>query len=437
MNHSGKLSMNQTPQVDRLLNAAGQARQSGDMQASKQHLSAALKLAPNDPRIFNAQGMQALAENNPVVAAAQFQRAASLDPSAPELWMNVARAQRLLQDDEGERASLTQALAADQLHFMAWLRKAQLHQRLGENPQAVQAWQMVLTQSTTIDPIAPDLSALLNGATEFVRTQNIAFADAIEKGMGTTRKKVAVQDSRRFNACIDKMLGRRSIFTNECAGVHFPFLPADEFFERHHFPWLSEIEAKTDIIRAEFLALLETHRTGLRPYVKMDAGTPHNKWTALDGSLDWGAYFLWEYGVPQQAACEACPQTAAALAALPTATLPGRAPTAFFSLLKPHTRIPPHTGVTNTRAIIHLPLIVPEGCGFRVGGETRHWKVGEAFAFDDTIEHEAWNDSDELRAVLIFDVWNPHITQIERDLLREFFTVADKSGFDPQVRSQG
>ena len=98
-------------------------------------------------------------------------------------------------------------------------------------------------------------------------------------------------------------------------------------------------------------------------------------------------------------------------------------------MLKPHTRIPPHTGVTNTRAIVHLPLIVPPGCGFRVGGETREWQEGTAFAFDDTIEHEAWNDSDELRAVLIFDVWNPHMTAGDRELLLRYFASADASGY--------
>ena len=118
-----------------------------------------------------------------------------------------------------------------------------------------------------------------------------------------------------------------------------------------------------------------------------------------------------------------------ARAAVPGVHIPGRAPSAFFSMLKPHTRIPPHTGVTNTRAIVHLPLIVPPGCGFRVGGETREWKEGTAFAFDDTIEHEAWNDSDELRAVLIFDVWNPHMTTSERELLLRYFASADASGY--------
>jgi aspartyl/asparaginyl beta-hydroxylase (cupin superfamily) len=90
----------------------------------------------------------------------------------------------------------------------------------------------------------------------------------------------------------------------------------------------------------------------------------------------------------------------------------------MFSQLRPHTRIPPHTGVANTRLVMHLPLILPPACGFRVGSETRDWKIGEAWVFDDTIEHEAWNDSDEIRIILIFDIWNPLLSATERDLVR-------------------
>lgn len=89
-------------------------------------------------------------------------------------------------------------------------------------------------------------------------------------------------------------------------------------------------------------------------------------------------------------------------------------PNAMFSLLAPRTRIPPHTGVANTRLVCHLPLIVPPNCGFRVGETTREWRVGEAFVFDDTIEHEAWNESDELRVVLIIDLWAPALGATER-----------------------
>ena len=107
----------------------------------------------------------------------------------------------------------------------------------------------------------------------------------------------------------------------------------------------------------------------------------------------------------------------------PDATIPGKAPSAFFSILRPGKHIPPHTGVTNTRAIVHLLLVVPGQCRFRVGGETREWVEGEAFAFDDTIEHEAINESDKDRIVLIFDTWNPHLSERERELLRQFYAL--------------
>jgi len=213
--------------------------------------------------------------------------------------------------------------------------------------------------------------------------------------------------------------------------VHFPFLPADEFFDREHFPWLRFAEEHSEAIRAELIALLNDGAPGLRPYVAMEPGTPPNKWSPFDHSLDWGAWYMWRFGVKQEEACARAPATARMLEQLPLADMPGRGPTAFFSLLRPKTRLPAHTGVSNLRAIVHLPLIVPAGCGFRVGGETREWKVGEAFAFDDTIEHEAWNDSDELRGILIFDVWNPHLTLTERGLMRDFFRVADASGHNP------
>ncbi len=115
---------------------------------------------------------------------------------------------------------------------------------------------------------------------------------------------------------------------------------------------------------------------------------------------------------------ERCPRTVAALESWPRCEVPGCSPTAVFSILDARSRIPPHTGVNNTRLIVHLPLIVPPGCGFRVGAEQREWEPGKALIFDDTIEHEAWNDSDTLRAVLILDIWNPAVSVAERELVR-------------------
>ena len=288
---------------------------------------------------------------------------------------------------------------------------------------------MALAAQAESIPVA--LKERIDHARNYVAGQVAAFDMHLEAALEPARDGLSGSERRRFNACVDVMLGKRQIFANECHGVHFPFLPADEYFDRAHFPWLGALEARTDVIREELRALVDSGHEGFRPYVSQDSGTPENKWTPLDKSLDWSALFLWEYGVRNDDACGRCPQTAAALAAVPQSHIPSRAPTAFFSLLKPHSHIPPHTGVTNLRTIIHLPLIVPEGCRFRVGGETRPWREGEAFAFDDTIDHEAWNDSDDLRAVLIFDVWNPYLTEAERRLMCLLFEVSDASVLNP------
>lgn len=238
------------------------------------------------------------------------------------------------------------------------------------------------------------------------------------------------EDRRRFEACADTALGRRKIYHPAPFGLQFPFLPNDEFYLRRLLPFLDSPEAEKDAIRAEGEALLAGGGEGLAPYVANPPGTPPDKWSELDHDTRWSALFLYRFGRPDAEALKRFPATARALARLPRADIPGRAPTAFFSLLKPRTSIPPHTGVTNVRTIIHLPLIVPDGCSFRVGGETRTWKVGEAFGFDDTIEHEACNNSDQPRVVLIADVWNPYLTEAEKALIRTFFASAKARGLE-------
>jgi aspartyl/asparaginyl beta-hydroxylase (cupin superfamily) len=109
----------------------------------------------------------------------------------------------------------------------------------------------------------------------------------------------------------------------------------------------------------------------------------------------------------------------AALSKVPMLEIPRFGPTVLFSVLAPHTTIPAHSSVTNARLVVHLPLIVPDGCRFRVGNETRPWREGKAWVFDDTIDHEAWNDSDDYRVILMIDIWNPFLSTAERELISE------------------
>ncbi|WP_353205153.1 aspartyl/asparaginyl beta-hydroxylase domain-containing protein [Sphingomonas sp.] len=412
------------PHIQHLLKTAVQERRAGRADAAAALFREVLAGAGEHPMALNALGLHALTHADTEEATGLFKRAIAADPVAPDLWMNLAKAHREQGDDTGEQAALDGALAIDQRHFMALVRMAELLERRGEHARAAERWSDVLAMESAIEERSPALELMFDHARSAVVRQRDRFGDAIDRGLADARAGVAAADRRRVDACIDHALGRRAIYANHCAGMHFPFLPAEEYFDRGHFPWLAEIEAKTDVIRAELEAILAEDASIVRPYIAMPPGTPPNKWSPLDHSLAWGALHLWKDGQRDDAACARAPLTAAAIAALPLSDLPGRTPTVFFSILRPGAHLPAHTGVSNVRTIIHVPLIVPPGCSFRVGGETRAWRVGEAWAFDDTIEHEAWNRSGEMRAILIFDVWNPYITPAERDLLRRFYAVA-------------
>src|SRR5262249_45664033 len=153
------------------------------------------------------------------------------------------------------------------------------------------------------------------------------------------------------------------------------------------------------------------------PYISYPPDVPHHQWAELNNSPRWSAFHLYKLGKRVEENAVKAPRTMKVLEGVPQPDQPGRTPAVMFSLLKPKTRIPPHTGVPNARVVTHLPLIVPEDCGFRVGNDTRQWVPGRAWVFDDTIEHEAWNNSDKLRVVLIFDVWHPHLTPPERSMI--------------------
>jgi len=371
----------------------------------------------------NALGMEALRVGNASAAAEHFAHACDLAPDAGELWLNLATARRHLRDDEGERIALDAALNLDQRNLMALIRLAQLHERLGEDVPATNRWSNVLSLAAAIDQPSLEFLALLNHAKGYIKEQRRHLADALDHVLTGDLAKASVRDQRRVRASTDVLLGRRTIFTNDCHGFHYPFLPADEFFDRDLFPWLAQLEAATADIRSELEAIMADPDPGLAPYVEQPSGVPENKWSPLDKSLDWGALHLWRDGERNESACARAPKTAALVESLPLCRIPGRAPAVFFSILKAGKSIPPHTGVTNVRSIVHLPLIVPEGCTFRVGGETRPWLEGEAFVFDDTIEHEAHNPTDRDRAVLILDTWNPHLSEAERDMICKIYAV--------------
>lgn len=219
----------------------------------------------------------------------------------------------------------------------------------------------------------------------------------------------------RFEQAIEILLGRKQIYVQQPTKFYFPGLPQIQFYNKDLFEWATELEAKTDLIRNELLAVM-AESGSFEPYLpEEDHSRPHVQSLPLQGSLDWSAFYIWKDGQRVTENARRCPVTAAAFDKVPLDFLPGRAPSVLFSRLRPGAHIPPHTGLVNTRLIGHLPLLVPGRAWLRVGSEVHYWQEGKLVVFDDSIEHEAKNEASQERVVLLFDFWRPEITLPEQE----------------------
>jgi aspartyl/asparaginyl beta-hydroxylase (cupin superfamily) len=232
------------------------------------------------------------------------------------------------------------------------------------------------------------------------------------------------RSARRFTHSLDILFGKKKIYFQDPLYYFFPELPQIQFYDRNDFPWLDRIEAATADIRAELIEVLQ-EESAFTPYVQGEARRPQNEQDGMLNNPAWSAFYLWKDGAVVADHASRCPKTMEALADAPLTQVKGRSPAVLFSLLRPGAHIPPHTGFVNTRLICHLPLIVPGGCRLRVGNDTRALVEGKAWLFDDTMEHEAWNDSDRTRVILLFEIWRPELTDEERRLVSAMFEAID------------
>ena len=404
--------------VVRILQTSRAEAASGRLAESEQLLVRVAQQAPHHPAVLNELGVRMLARGAAAEARALFVRATTADPKHPALWANLAGSFKALGRRAEEIDAIEKALALEPRHLSALLQKAAYLEETGDPRNAARAYQNALDTLPPGAQTPPGVEVALQHARALVAADAAALSAALEEPLAAVRQRHGGLRQRRVDQCLEILTGRRKAFHVQPTFMLFPELPAIEFFERGDFPWLDAIEAAADEIRTELLRVLVADREGLQPYIDFPGGLPLDQFRELNGSRRWSAYFLWNQSEAVAGHIAQCPATARWLESAPRCRVAGRAPTAFFSILDPNTRIPPHTGVTNTRCTVHLPLVVPPACGFRVGSTTREWIPGKAWVFDDTIEHEAWNLSDTPRAILIFDIWNPLLTAAECDLIQ-------------------
>lgn len=190
----------------------------------------------------------------------------------------------------------------------------------------------------------------------------------------------------RILAPIERFIGRRSLVGDE------------QFFPLDRFPWVEHIEANWEVIREELEGVLRD-RESLPNFQEISKDQ-----IGITDDDRWKTFFLYGYGFEAELGVRMCPRTAALMREIPGMT------TAMLSILSPRKHILDHRGPYKGVLRYHLGLIVPkdrQACRIRVGDEIRHWEEGRSMIFDDTFNHEVWNDTDETRVVLFVDVLRP------------------------------
>ena len=372
-------------------------------------------------------GASALRDGDAKTAFFAFQKIVDAGQATAGAWLGLAVAHDRLNEEEAKLNALDQALKLDPGLLRALIMKGDHFADRGDDRAASSYYGSALKVASSMQGRVPEeLMPLLRRAQDACTQYSEGYGAHLRASLAQSGFNAAAL-SNRFEQSLDLMLGEKSLYLQEPTTYYFPELPQIQFYDRDVFPWLTVLEAAIDDIRRE-LEVVSAHDGLFAPYVEAEDDRPVHDPHQMLGNSQWSSFYLWRDGDITEEARRYCPKTLRALESAPMPRIPGRSPTALFSLLEAHAHIPPHHGLVNTRLICHVPLVTPAGCRLRVGNETREYVSGEAWLFDDSIEHEAWNDSNERRVVLLFDVWRPELTEDERLLVSELFRAVDQYG---------
>lgn len=234
----------------------------------------------------------------------------------------------------------------------------------------------------------------------------------------------------RFRKAVEIMFGDRprdlvyERFPQMPTAFFYPGLPYVNFVDAGQLAWRAALEERFHQMRAEALALL-VKSADFSPYITKLSNAPQGDVYGMLENPNWSSFHFWSDRRPIEENAARCPIIFNTVVENVPLSHIGRRQVFMLSLLKAGAEIPAHSGITNVRYLCHFPLIVPDNCRFRVGEQTIEWCEGQLIAFDDSVDHDARNDSASDRLVLIFDVWNPHLDPNERAVIAALMTIVD------------
>lgn len=369
------------------------------------------------------RGISALQSGDFATARQAFDVVTASGTASPQAWLFLAQACDGLDDRSAALEALDRVLAADKLNPFALFMKGDIYDRAGDDRAAVSFYRMGLRSSATLQGSPGDIKDRIARAEAAVDAAESRFEGKLKQTL-SERGFDAVPE--RFSEALAIASGKQPVYLQQPTSFYYPGLPQRAWYDPGDFTWVAELEEAAAQMRAEVEAVLAEDR-GLEPYVQEQADRASRGHSLLNDAR-WSAFHLWRNGERVDKNAGRVPRIMKLLELPPMPRIAGRSPSAMISILKPGTHIPPHNGMLNTRLICHIPLVVPDGCQLRVGAESRAVIEGQAMIFDDSIEHEAWNDGDSARAILLFEIWRPDLDEAERAALTAMFEAV--TGYD-------
>ncbi len=393
--------------------------QQGRLAEAERLFERTLETVPNDVQALNVVALGALRTGDLQRARRLLDRAVAAHPQDANSYHHLGRVCDATADLQGSVAAHAQAVRLRPDFQIARLFYGLALERAGQPQPALLQLSRALNdaqgQGRWVDaqtsPAA--LRPAIESAVNIVRTGR---RQAIAQLLAPLAKKYGRDELARVESCVRIYLREEAPqYPDERQKptfLYFPGLGAHAYLDRSMFPWIGELETQTGVIRSELLALLPNTAGSERVFTSEEL--EHENLRGLDQPPGWTGYYFYRHGVRRDDNCASCPATSRALDRLPLAHVREHGPEVFHSVFTPGTQLLLHRGVTNTRVVGHLPLLIPEDCALSVGGEVHRWVPGKVVLFDDTYEHEAWNRGKQTRVVMIFDVWHPGLTELER-----------------------
>ncbi|TMH08879.1 MAG: tetratricopeptide repeat protein [Betaproteobacteria bacterium] len=355
-----------------------------------------------------------------------LQEACQRNPDEPQAALDLAVVHLNTGNPQAAVAVLEASLARTPEFCNGWLLLGQVREALGDELGALTAWYQAITRARragwwTDESTTPPqlLDAVLHAVDRLRRGRRQLFFGCYDD----LRQTYGASELRRVDRALTGHLREWDSTPSDPRQrpkfLFFPDLPSSPYHDPFLQPWAPQLRAAFPDMRQEALDLIR-QECALPNFIDFKPGDRvENVLTGEGPQPAWEAFFFYRHGKRFDENHARCPKTSAVLESIELCRIADQAPEVCFSVLRPGTHIMPHHGVTNTRLVMHLPLIVPPDCALNlVDAGEHHWKEGELVMFDDTFKHEAWNRSTSTRIILLMDCWSPYLTPVEKQAVK-------------------